>query len=232
MRLDKYVKHVLCVSRSEAIDLIKNKQILVNDSTKLKDYDVNDLDIVTFNGKRLEYKEFYYYMLNKPAGYICSTTSHDGTPVTGLIKERNDLFPVGRLDKDTEGLIILTNDGGMAHKLTSPNHDIEKKYYVESKNNIRKEDIDSFLGGVDIRVDDSIYKCKPAKLEIIDDHKSCVYIKEGKFHQVKEMYKAIDNMVLYLKRTQIGEIVLDDKLDLGQYRELNEGEIAYLKSVK
>ena len=232
MRLDKYIKHVLCISRTNAIDLIKNKQILVNGSAKSKDYDVKESDIVTYNGKQIIYKEYYYYMLNKPAGYISSTAQKEGLPVVSLIKERDDLFPVGRLDKDTEGLLILTNDGDLAHKLTSPKHEVEKKYYVESKYNIRKEDIESFSEGVEITVDGANYKCLPARLEIIEDGESYVYIKEGKFHQVKLMFKAISNEVLYLKRVAIGNLVLDENLEIGSYRELNEDEIAYLKAVK
>ena len=232
MRLDKYIKHALCISRTDAIDLIKNKQILVNGSAKSKDYDVKESDIVTYNGKQIIYKEYYYYMLNKPAGYISSTVEKEGLPVVSLIKERNDLFPVGRLDKDTEGLLILTNDGSLAHILTSPKHNVEKKYYVESKHNIRKEDADLFEKGVEINLDGATYKCLPARLEIIDETKYYVFIKEGKFHQVKEMFRSIDNEVIYLKRVAMGNLLLDDKLKNGEYRELTEDEIAYLKSVK
>jgi len=232
MRLDKYIKHALCITRGDAANLIKNRQVLVNDSPKNKEYDVKEDDVVTYNGRLVTYKEYYYYMLNKPAGYISSTAQKEGLPVTNLIKERDDLFPVGRLDKGTEGLIILTNDGDLAHKLTSPNHDVEKKYYVESKYNIRKEDIESFSEGVEITVDGANYKCLPARLEIIEDCKSYVYIKEGKFHQVKLMFKAISNEVLYLKRVAIGNLVLDENLEIGSYRELNGDEIAYLKAVK
>ena len=232
MRLDKYIKHTLCINRTDAVSLIKNKQILVNNVSTNKDYDVKDGDVITYNGVRIIYKEYYYYMLNKPSGYISSTVEKEGKPVTELIKERNDLFPVGRLDKDTEGLLILTNDGDLAHKLTSPKHEVEKKYYVESKYNIRKENIESFSEGVEITVDGSSYKCLPARLEIIEDGKSYVYIKEGKFHQVKLMFKTISNEVLYLKRVAIGNLNLDKDLEVGSYRELNDDEIAYLKSVK
>lgn len=232
MRLDKYIKHALCITRGDAANLIKTKQVLVNGSPKNKEYDVKDDDLVTYNGKLVKYKEYYYYMLNKPAGFISSTVEKEGLPVTSLIKERNDLFPVGRLDKDTEGLLILTNDGDLAHKLTSPKHEVEKKYYVESKYIIRKEDIESFSKGVEITVDGANYKCLPARLEIIEDGKSHVYIKEGKFHQVKSMFKAISSEVLYLKRVAIGNLVLDENLEIGSYRELNEDEIAYLRTVK
>ena len=232
MRLDKYIKHALCITRSEAIDLIKNGQILVNERVKSKDYDVVASDIITYNTKPVVYKEYYYYMLNKPAGYISSTVEKEGLPVTSLIKERNDLFPVGRLDKDTEGLLILTNDGDLAHVLTNPKHEVEKKYYVETKYSIRKEDIDLFKEGVEINLDGSTYKCLPARLEIIDQNKCYVYIREGKFHQVKEMLKSINNEVTYLKRVAMGDLELDNKLKLGEYRELNESETAYLKSVK
>ena len=232
MRLDKYIKHTLCISRSEAIELINKKRILVDGKPQSKDYDVKEKMVVMLDGKQIVYKEYYYYMLNKPAGYVSSTSNRDGIPVTDIIKERNDLFPVGRLDKDTEGLLILTNDGGLAHNLTSPKKEIEKKYYVKSKYNIRKEDVDSFKDGVSIVVDGAIYKCMSVKLEIISDRGSYVYIKEGKFHQVKEMFKAINNEVVYLKRVKEGELELDPNLKIGEYKELSEEEISKLKSVK
>ena len=232
MRLDKYIKYSLCISRSEAIYLIKNKRILVNGLAKNKDYDVTDLDIVTYNGSKIIYKEYYYYMLNKPAGYISSTVEKEGIPVTSLIKERNDLFPVGRLDKDTEGLLILTNDGDLAHRLTSPRHEVEKKYYVETREDVEKKDIDLFERGIEINLDGSTYKCLPARLEIIAKNKCYVFIKEGKFHQVKEMFNSLNNKVTYLKRVAMGELLLDNNLKSGEYRELAEDEIAYLKSVK
>ena len=232
MRLDKYLKHALCISRSEAHELIKNKRILVNEEFVSKDSDVKNDAIVTLDGKPVIYKEFYYYMLNKPSGYVSSTSSYDGIPVTTLIKERNDLFPIGRLDKDTEGLLILTNDGALTHILTSPKMNIEKKYYVESKYNIRKEDVSKFKEGVIINVDGIPYKCLSARLEEISNCKSYVYIKEGKFHQVKEMFKAINNEVLYLKRVKEGEIDLDSDLQLGKYRELTSEEVSKLKPVK
>lgn len=232
MRLDKYLKHALCISRSETHKLIASGQILVDGLTMRKDFDVKEDNKVTLDGKEIIYKEFYYYMLNKPSGYVSSTTDHDGIPVTSLIKERDDLFPIGRLDKDTEGLIILTNDGKLAHDLTSPKKEIEKKYYVESKCIIRKEDIDLFNDGIAINVKGTSYKCLPAKLEVISDNKNYVYIKEGKFHQVKEMFKAIKNEVIYLKRVKEGNLELDENLKCGMYRELSEDEIKMLKSVK
>lgn len=232
MRLDKYIKHALCLSRSEANDLIKKGSVLVNNQVKKSDYDVKDDDLVTFNNKTVEYKEFYYYMLNKPSGYVSSTTSHNGIPVTSLIKERNDLVPVGRLDKDTEGLLILTNDGSLVHHLTSPKHNIEKKYYVNTQKNITLDDVKSFEEGIVINIDGSTYKCLPSKLDIISSSEAYVNIKEGKFHQVKEMFKATCNKVLYLKRVKEGSLELDESLKVGEYRELSEDEINCLKSVK
>ena len=232
MRLDKYLKHALCISRTDVVKLINSKQVLVNNNRVNKDYDVKDGDLVTYNGKVIEYKEYYYYMLNKPSGYVSSTSSSDGIPVTNIIKERNDLFPIGRLDKDTEGLLILTNDGSLAHKLTSPKYEVEKKYLVHAKYDIRKEDIISFENGVDIKVDGENYKCLPARLEIIENNKCYVYIKEGKFHQVKEMFKAINNEVTYLKRVKIGSLDLDDNLKNGEYRELTSEELEKIIPVK
>ena len=232
MRLDKYIKHALCISRSEAAKAIKNGQVLVNGSSLNNDYDVKDRDIVTYKDKKIEYKEFHYYMLNKPSGYVSSTSNRDGVPVTSLIKERNDLSPVGRLDKDTEGLLILTNDGDLIHHLTSPKHNIEKKYYVESDGEVTSDDIKCFENGVMINVDGTSYKCLPARLEIIGEKKSYVYIKEGKFHQVKEMFRSINNSVVYLKRVSEGNLKLDNNLKLGEYRELTSEEVDKLKAVK
>ena len=232
MRLDKYLKHALCISRSEACELIKNKKVLVNATLASKEIDVKNDAKVLVDGKEVIYKEYYYYMLNKPSGYVSSTSDRDGKPITSLVKERCDLFPVGRLDKDTEGLIILTNDGPLAHMLTSPKKNVEKKYYVESKNDVKEEDIQAFSEGVNINLDKEIYKCLEARLERIDECKSYVYIEEGKFHQVKEMFKAIDNEVLYLKRVKEGTLDLDPNLKIGEYRELTDEEISKLKSVK
>lgn len=232
MRLDKYLKHALCISRTDAIKLINSKQILVNNNKVSKDYDVKTTDYVTCNNKKVEYKEYYYYMLNKPSGYVSSTSSNDGIPITNLIKERNDLFPIGRLDKDTEGLIILTNDGSLAHKLTSPKYEVEKKYLVYLENDIKDEDIVSFENGIYIKVDGNDYKCLPSRLERIENNKCYVYIKEGKFHQVKEMFKAIDNVVVYLKRVKIGNLELDESLKLGEYRELTNEELDSIIPVK
>ena len=178
MRLDKYIKHALCISRGESCALIKSGRVLVNNKKANASFDVKLDDIVTYNNEEIKYKEFYYYMLNKPSGYVSSTSNHDGTPVTSLIKERNDLSPVGRLDKDTEGLIILTNDGSLIHHLTSPKHNIEKKYYVESRSKVSSKDAQSFMDGIIIKVDGEDYKCLPARMEILDYKKSYVYIKE------------------------------------------------------
>ena len=232
MRLDKYLKHALCVSRSESADLIKTKRVKVNNNIVPKDYDVQKEDVVLFDDKTVVYKEFYYYMLNKPAGYVSSRTSNDGIPVTSLIKERNDLFPVGRLDKETEGLLILTNDGSLAHHLTSPKHNVEKKYYVQLENDIKEEDKVSFNNGVMIKVDGKDYKCLPSRLEIINKNSAYVFISEGKFHQVKEMFKTVGNSVIYLKRVKEGNLELDETLKIGEYRELTESEVSELKAVK
>lgn len=229
MRLDKYIKHALCISRSGAVSYIKNKDVLVNNEAKRNDYEVKDGDIVTYKGRVVKYKEYYYYMLNKPAGYICSLSNTEGMPVTSIIKERNDLVPIGRLDKDTEGLLILTNDGNFVHHLTSPKHDIEKGYYVKSEKEVTSSDIENIKKGVTIKVDGNDYLCKGARAIGLSADESIIYIKEGKFHQVKEMYKAIGNKVLYLKRLSIGNLKLDEKLNIGKYRELTNEEVEDLK---
>ncbi|MFM1536472.1 16S rRNA pseudouridine(516) synthase, partial [Helcococcus ovis] len=171
-----------------------------------------------------------YLMMNKPQGYISATKDYNDT-VLDLLDEKfqnKDIFPVGRLDKDTEGLLILTNDGKLAHELLSPKKKVDKKYYAKVDNILSEEDIDKFKDGIYLEKEQ--YLTMPAKLEIISNYECYVYIKEGKYHQVKRMLKSCGKEVLYLKRISMGNINLDETLDLGQYRELTEKEIEILKN--
>lgn len=235
MRLDNFLNKALSVSRSEASKIIKDKKIIVNDKivTKKDTYIDEQKDIIKYNGEIITYKEIIYIMLNKPKGYLSATKDGKEKTVIDLIDIKRDIFPVGRLDKDTEGLLLLTNNGKYAHYLTSPNHHVEKKYYVELEKNIKPEDIILFCEGLEIRDGkDELYMTKPAKLDLITNNSCYVYITEGKFHQIKRMFEKLDNKVTYLKRVKFGEIELDETLKLGQYRELTEEEIKLFKQEK
>lgn len=235
MRLDNFLTKALSVSRSEAVKIIKNKQISVNEKIVIKKdtYIDEQKDIVKYNNQIIEYKEFIYIMLNKPKGYLSATKDLKDKTVIDLIDIKREIFPVGRLDKDTEGLMLLTNNGKYAHYLTSPNHHVIKKYYVEVEKDIQEEEIKLFCNGLEIRDGkDELYITKEAKLELITNKTCYVYISEGKFHQIKRMFEKINNKVLYLKRVKFGEIELDPTLQLGEYRELTEEEIILFKQGK
>lgn len=235
MRLDNFLNKALNVSRSEASKIIKNKQIKVNDTIIIKKdtYIDEQKDVIKYKDEIIEYKEFIYIMLNKPKGYLSATTDSKDKTVIDLINIKRDIFPVGRLDKDTEGLLLLTNNGKYAHYLTSPNHHVVKKYYVEVEKEIFEEEIKLFCNGLEIRDGkNELYITKPAKLELINNNSCYVYISEGKFHQIKRMFEKINNKVLYLKRVKFGNIELDPNLQLGQYRELTEEEIKLFKQEK
>lgn len=235
MRLDNFLTKALSISRSEAVKIIKNKQITVNEKIAIKKDTFIDeqKDVVKYNNQIIEYKEFIYIMLNKPKGYLSATKDLKDKTVIDLIDIKREIFPVGRLDKDTEGLMLLTNNGKYAHYLTSPNHHVIKKYYVEVEKEIQDEEIKLFCNGLEIRDGkDELYITKEAKLELITNKTCYVYISEGKFHQIKRMFEKINNKVLYLKRVKFGEIELDPKLQLGEYRELTEEEIILFKQGK
>ncbi len=235
MRLDNFLNKALNISRSEASKIIKAKQIMVNSVvvTKKDTYIDEQKDIIQYNNEIIEYKEFIYIMLNKPKGYLSATVDANDKTVLDLIDIKREIFPVGRLDKDTEGLLLLTNNGKYAHYLTSPNHHVVKKYFIEAEKEILKEDIELFCRGLEIRDGkNELYITKPAKLELITNTSCYVYISEGKFHQIKRMFEKINNKVLYLKRVQFGDIILDPNLKLGEYRELTDKEIILFKQGK
>ena len=233
MRLDKFISTTTTLSRAEAKKIIK-KGILINDILiKSSDYKVDEnKDIVIVNGSRLVYQKYVYIMMNKPQNVISATEDMTDKTVVAVLKDKDRIhkvFPVGRLDKDTEGLMLLTNDGELAHKLISPKKDVEKKYYVEVTGELKEEYLELVKDGL---VLDDGYKCKSARLEILESSKdkSCanIYITEGKFHQVKRMMKALETTVTYLKRLSIGSLILDESLKLGEYRYLTDKELKKL----
>lgn len=237
MRLDKLLANMGYGSRKDVKKLLKEKQVTVNDKI-IKDGKIHvdpDNDLIQVNGETVIYKEYIYLLMNKPQGVISATFDTREKTVVDLLEKEDQLFepfPVGRLDKDTEGLLLLTNDGELGHRLTTPKSEIEKNYYAEIQGVVTESDIETFKQGI---VLDDGYTCKPAKLKIIksaDISEIEVIITEGKFHQVKRMFEAVGKKVVYLKRIRMGKLELDETIALGTYRELNEDELAYCQSIK
>ena len=230
MRLDKFISSTTTLSRAEAKKIIK-KGILINDILiKSPDYKVDEInDQVNLDGKRLVYQKYVYIMMNKPKDTVSATEDAIEKTVVDILKKEDRIykvFPVGRLDKDTEGLMLLTNDGELAHRLISPKKDVVKKYYVEVSGELKEEHLSIVEAGVIL---EDGYKCKPARLEILESSevksKANIYISEGKFHQVKRMMKSLETTVTYLKRISIGKLILDENLELGEYRYLTNEEL-------
>lgn len=234
MRLDKYLADMQIGTRSQVKDYIRKGCISINGEVIRKpEHKIDEKkDAIEYNGKIILYKKYRYYMLHKPAGVVTATQDNIDKTVMDLFgaEAGKDLFPVGRLDKDTEGLLIVTNDGELAHNLLSPKKHVPKTYYVECEGTITSVDIDMLESGVDIG-DDKI--TLPAKAELIDSdsrrYRLKLTIMEGRFHQVKRMIKAINGTVVYLKRISMGQVVLDDKLEKGTYRELTSVEVESLQ---
>ncbi len=229
MRLDKYLSDATPHSRKDVRNLVKRKAISVNGAVAGNvDMKINEeKDVVSVNGKVVFYRKFIYLMLNKPQGYLSATEDDRDPVVVDLVPE--DLkhfapFPVGRLDKDTEGLLLLTNDGQFDHELMSPRKNLYKRYYAELDAPAELRDIAQFAAGMVFKD----FTAKPAKLEIDpDDHKKIyVEIAEGKYHQVKRMCERIGKNVVFLKRIAIGDLKLDETLECGKVRELTAEELA------
>lgn len=232
MRLDKYLTNQGIGSRSQVKELIKSKKVFVNNVLENKPerhIDENN-DIVSLDGVNLEYNKFYYYMLNKPPGVLTAVKDNNYKTVMDImdVTPKEGLFPVGRLDKDTEGLLLITNDGELSHNLLSPKKHVNKTYYVELNGELIDSDIDLFAKGLDIGEKNIT---KPAKLEILSGrNRAYIIITEGKYHQVKRMFQAIGLTVTFLKRISMGSLILDKNLKSGGYRKLTEEEISNLKS--
>lgn len=235
MRLDKYLVHTGYGSRSEVQKLVRSKRVKINDEVAKKpDSNLDPLvDLVKVRDELVDYEEFYYYILNKPQGYITATEDLRQETVMDLldpITKGRTLAPVGRLDKDTEGLLILTNDGKFNHALLSPKKHVDKVYYAEVTGCVTLEDCKAFEGGIDIGENKV---CMPAGLEIIEanEENSKVYItiKEGKFHQVKRMMRSVGKEVTFLKRVKMGGLHLPADLNTGEYRKLTELELDLLR---
>ena len=231
VRLDKFLCDMESGTRSEVKIYLKKGFVTVDGVIqKSPDFKINpDTHEISFQGKVLNYQEFYYYMLHKPAGVITATEDNMHETVMSLFGEnaRKDLFPVGRLDKDTEGLLLITNDGELSHALLSPRKHVPKTYFVEVPEKLDLGQIEALEQGLDIGDDK---KTLPAKVEILDDTHIHLTICEGRYHQVKRMLKAVGSEVLYLKRVSFGTLTLDDTLEKGSYRPLTEEEITALRN--
>lgn len=230
LRLDKLLCEMKAGTRSQIKKELKQGLVTVNGETVTKpDYKVEEgKDQITYKGKPVRYRKHVYYMLNKPAGVVSATKDDTCRTVTELLKDTGytDLFPVGRLDKDTEGLLLMTNDGELAHQLLSPKKHVEKVYEVGLREELSEPDIRKLENGVDIGEGELTL---PARVEIAEGTRIFLTITEGKFHQVKRMLRAVGNEVISLRRIAMGGLKLDSGLASGAYRELSEEEIAGIK---
>lgn len=239
IRLDKYLADAGIGTRQEVKSYIKKGLVTVNGTLakrpELKITPTNDE--ILFQNEFINISEFEYYLLNKPAGYVSATKDNTAPTVLSLIESnRKDLFPVGRLDKDTEGLLLITNDGALSHRLLSPKRHVDKTYYAIVEGIVTATDIAAFEEGLEIG-DEDLNVAMPAKLSIqhIDQEQSQshveVTIQEGKFHQVKRMMKAVGKKVIYLRRISFGPMTLPTDLPLGEHRALTAEEIKMLQEI-
>ena len=244
MRLDKFLADMGCGTRSDLKNRIRKGQAAVSTPAGLqiiKDpgFQVGEDTEVMLDGKPVRYLAKVYIMLNKPDGVITATEDKREQTVLDMIPAiRKDIFPVGRLDKDTEGLLLLTNDGELAHRLLSPKHHIDKEYYAVLDKPVSEREVRLFADGLDI-LDEEPFRCLPARLAAVsegsadDENKAevLVTIQEGKYHQVKRMFSQVGRQVLYLKRVSMGPLKLDEKLSPGQWRYLTDKEVEELKGI-
>lgn len=240
MRLDKFLADAGLGTRSQVKTIIRKGTITVNGvPAKKPEQSVNpETDQICDGSRELTAVKTVYYMLNKPAGYVSSTEEHDGPSVLSLLKDEagqsvpgKGLFPAGRLDKDTEGLLLITNDGALAHDLLSPRKHVEKTYFARVKGPMTEAVAEAFDRGLDIG---EKRPTLPAKLIIVESgaevSQVTVTIREGKFHQIKRMFEKVGSEVLYLKRISFGSLTLDETLALGTFRPLTEEEIRQLQA--
>lgn len=231
MRLDKYISQVSDLSRKDVKRIIKTGVITINDEVcKDSSRHVLETDIVCAEGESLAPPRPRYFMLHKPQGYVCVTKDRDHPTVLELLDEEPNIDKLqiaGRLDIDTTGLVLITDDGKWNHAVTSPKRDCQKTYLVTTTHDIETSAIEQFAQGV--MLEGEMKPTLPATLEILFANEAKLTISEGKYHQVKRMFGAIGNRVSELHREKVGEILLDENLEVGEYRELSEAEIASVK---
>ena len=235
-RLDKFLVEMSVASRSTIKDMAKKGRITVNGQiVKASDTKIDEsVDAVAVDGQVIAFSSTEYFMLNKPAGVITATLDKKAKTVLDLLDERtrNDLFPVGRLDKDTEGLLLITNDGDLAHRLLAPKKHVDKVYYADIRGVVTDEHVRQFASGLTLSDGTAVM---PGELVILDVDSTAktsrirLTIHEGKFHQVKRMFEAVGTEVTYLKRLSMGPLSLDENLLPGEYRRLTDEEINVLK---
>lgn len=232
IRLDKYLSDMGIGTRAEVKKYIRQGRVKLDDQViKTPEIKLDEkIQHVFFDGQAVTYKEYEYYMLHKPAGVVSATTDVKDKTVIDLITDskRKDLFPVGRLDKDTEGLLLITNDGDMAHRLLAPKKHVDKVYYAKVAGIVTQEDVEIFKKGMEIGKGEV---AKPSILKIIYSGEVSeieLTIQEGKFHQVKRMFHSVGKEVLYLKRISMGSLKLDSTLPKGAYRMLTREEVEQL----
>lgn len=234
MRLDKFLANAGVGSRKEVKALLKKRCVTVNGQlAKDSSVHVDEMnDSITVNGNPIYYQKYTYIMLHKPSGVISATEDKQDKTVIELLShdlQKFKPFPVGRLDKDTEGLLILTNDGQLAHELLSPKKHVTKTYFAKIKGEVTEADCMAFANGVTL---DDGYRTKPATLRILKQGAQSeveIMITEGKYHQIKRMFRAVDKQVAYLKRTTMGKLHLDKALKKGEYRQLCVEEVKLLQ---
>lgn len=236
MRLDKFLCDMQLGTRSQVKEAVRKGLVSVNGMpVKSPDYKLDERkDIVSYAGKELAYQNFYYYMLHKPAGVVTATRDNRETTVMDLLLDAcgRNLAPVGRLDKDTEGLLLVTNDGELAHRLLAPGKHVAKTYYVECSGALTTDKLTLLENGVDIGDSELT---RPARVQVISQSDGSytmeLTITEGRFHQVKRMVQAVGGSVTYLKRLSMGTLSLDSGLPKGSYRPLTEKELSDLKQL-
>ncbi|WP_413111635.1 16S rRNA pseudouridine(516) synthase RsuA [Thaumasiovibrio sp. DFM-14] len=227
MRLDKFLTETLGITRKQAVKVLKDKEITLNgEVVKQGALKLQPSDNVVFRQRELALTGPRYIMLNKPSGFVCSHVDDFNPTVFVLLDEVNaeKLHVAGRLDGDTTGLVLLTDDGQWSHRITSPKHVCEKVYYVELADPLPPETVEQFAQGVMLRGEKE--PTRPAKLDILSETEAVITITEGKYHQVKRMFAAVGNKVVGLHREKIGAIELDETLEPGEYRELTKEEVA------
>lgn len=226
LRLDKFLADAGIGSRSQVKQYLKKGQVTVNGIiTKSGDIKIlPDTDRILYQGTPVIRSSYVYYMLNKPAGYVSAVTDGESPTVISLIHDstHSDLFPVGRLDKDTEGLLLITNDGALAHRLLSPKKHVDKTYYTEFTGVLPNDAIEQCQKGIKIGDEKPTM---PAYLELLSSSSALLTIQEGRFHQVKRMFHALNCEVTYLKRIRMGSLQLDDSLPSGASRPLTSEEL-------
>lgn len=228
MRLDKMLTSMGIGTRSEIRRACRDNRIEVND-TIIRDPSIQidpEQDVVRVDDEVIPFTRYVYFMLNKPAGTISSTSDSRMTVLDLIDSGVRGLYPVGRLDLDTEGLLLITNDGPLGHQLLSPKHHVEKEYVVQLRDPLEESRLEPIRRGIRLNKEET---CLPAEVTITGERECHIILKEGKFHEIKRMFQAIGNEVVYLKRIRMKHLLLDESLKPGEYRSLTEAEVADLK---